>query len=113
MTTSSFTVCIFLDPDSQTAPADRCCFGILVSGHGSQVPAPPEDVEETDGVDEGQRAAHVHSSKVSDIPWTAIWPCDIQASLDTEEMVQIEGYILDDVSIPPPTSFPNPNSLAL
>lgn len=43
---------------SRTAPT---LFG-LVSGHGSQVLAPPDHVEETDGYDEGQRAAHAHSS---------------------------------------------------
>ena len=85
----------------------------LVSGHGSQVPAPPDHVEETDGEDEGQRADHARSSEISDIPWTVIWPCDVRTFLDAEGVVQAEGYIIDDVRIPPPISFPNPNPLAL
>lgn len=75
-------MCVFfLDYDSQTALVDKRCFGI-VSGHGSQVLAPPDHVEEIDGKDEGQRANHAHSSEIltshgqcfgpvtSKLPWT-------------------------------------------
>jgi hypothetical protein len=57
-------------------PGDRLVFHF--SGHGSQVPAPPEHVEETDGFDE------------------VIWPCDVQGSLDEDGTLQVEDYILDD-----------------
>jgi len=58
-------------------------------------------------------AAFACSSEISDIPWTVIWPCDIQPFLDAQEVVQYGNYILDDVSIQPPTSFPSLNPLAL
>ncbi|KAF9653531.1 hypothetical protein BDM02DRAFT_3182547 [Thelephora ganbajun] len=48
------------------------------SGHGSQVLAPPDHVEEVDGWDE------------------LIWPCDVRAYLDYEETIQVDNYILDD-----------------
>lgn len=57
-------------------PGDRLVFHF--SGHGSQVLAPPEHVEETDGQDE------------------VIWPCDIQAYPDPVEDIRVANYILDD-----------------
>lgn len=54
-------------------PGDRLVFHF--SGHGSQVLAPPDHVEEIDGQDE------------------VIWPCDIQAYPDSDE---VANYILDD-----------------
>lgn len=54
-------------------PGDRLVFHF--SGHGSQVLAPPDHVEETDGQDE------------------VIWPCDVHLYSDTEE---VGNYILDD-----------------
>jgi metacaspase-1 len=54
-------------------PGDRLVFHF--SGHGSQLPAPPEHPEETDGYDE------------------VIWPCDIQAYLDKDE---VTNCILDN-----------------
>jgi len=35
-----------------------------------------------------------------------IWPCDVPASLDEDGVVQVENYILDDVSIAPLRYFP-------
>lgn len=52
---------------------DRLVFHF--SGHGSQVKAPPEHVEEIDGWDE------------------VIWPCDIKPDSDSEP---VENYIMDD-----------------
>jgi len=57
-------------------PGDRLVFHF--SGHGSQVLALPDHVEEIDGQDE------------------VIWPCDILGFLDSEEAVQVVNYILDD-----------------
>jgi len=54
-------------------PGDRLVFHF--SGHGSQVLAPPDHVEETDGYDE------------------VIWPCDVQIYPDSD---QVANYILDD-----------------
>lgn len=57
-------------------PGDNLVFHF--SGHGSQVLALPDHVEETDGWDE------------------VIWPCDIQGYLDSEGSIQVVNYILDD-----------------
>lgn len=40
------------DPTSRKCIARLTLLGV-VSGHGSQLPAPPDHVEETDGYDEG------------------------------------------------------------
>ena len=74
----------------------------LVSGHGSQVLAPPDHVEETDGYDEGQRAAHANIFEISNVPCVVLWPCDVQFFSESD---RVENYILDDVSGSPPISF--------
>ena len=47
------------------------------------------------------------------LPCAVIWPCDIQACRDEDEVLQVENYILDDVSVSPSDIFPGLNPLAL
>ena len=80
----------------------RLTSSVIVSGHGSQVLAPPDHVEEIDGYDEGKRILRARNSVVADVPCPVIWPCDIQGFMDHDETIQVVSYILDDVSIPSP-----------
>lgn len=72
-------------------------------------------MEETDGFDEGEQAVRPGSSEVSHLPRTVIWPCDVEGSLDEDGTIQVENYILDDVSIPspPPDALLGINPIAL
>jgi len=97
-------LCFIVRPPQIRFRALHCLIDVvrdIVSGHGSQVLALPDHVEETDGWDEGERVTHTRSSEISDLPCIVIWPCDIQAYLDHKGMVQVVNYILDDASIPP------------